>query len=188
MSKLFILLSLCCTSHLLFAQISLTNPSFEDTPADATMPSGWWLIEPGTTPDILPGYWGVYEDASEGNTYIGLITRSDGSYEAIGQRLSQTLKADGCYQVSLDLAHSEEYVGYNNPIQLRIFISSKKKTRNQLIYKSELIDFTDWESVLIQFSPEADSRYIIIEAHSQDPISGNILLDNISLISSCNRA
>ncbi len=187
MSKLFILL-FCSMSYSTTGQIGLTNPSFEDTPADATMPSGWWLVEPGTTPDILPGYWGVYEDASEGDTFIGLITRDDGSFEAIGQRLPYTLNQDVCYQFNLDLAHSEEYVGYNTPIYLRVYIGKSKKKRGQLIYTSPLLESEDWMTESIQFIPSANSRYLIIEAYSPQPTPGNLLLDNISTINKCNRA
>ncbi len=165
----------------------LNNASFEDTPADATMPSGWWLIEPGTTPDILPGFWGVYNDASDGETFIGLITREDRSFESIGQRLPQTLKQSTCYQFTIDLAQSEEYAGYNNPIELKIYIGSKKKHRDQLIFDSEPINNLDWEMHRIEFIPDKDMRYIIIEASSPQQTTGNILIDNITPIVKCNR-
>ena len=70
----------------------LNNASFEGVPQDATTPSGWQECELGTTPDILPGFWNVYTEASDGETFIGLITRDDGSFESIGQRLSSPLK------------------------------------------------------------------------------------------------
>ena len=70
----------------LSSQIYLTNASFEGEPQDATVPTGWFACELGTTPDILPGFWGVYSESSEGETYLGLITREDGTFESIGQR------------------------------------------------------------------------------------------------------
>lgn len=187
--KNYIFIFLVFQTFVCIGQIHLVNPSFEEEPADATMPMGWWLVEYGTTPDILPGFWGVYTDASQGETFIGLITREDGSWEAIGQRLTSSLKKNMCYTFTIDVAHSEEYVGYNIPITLRVWIGSSKKSKDQLVYKSELIDWKEWKTIKIDFNPDADYRYIIFEAYA--PASrntgGNILLDNISAISLCNR-
>ncbi len=171
------------------AQIVLNNGSFEDTPADATMPSGWWYVDSGTTPDILPGYWGVYSDASEGDTFIGLITRENGTFESIGQRLSKTLVAGTCYQFTIDLAHSTGYVGYNEPIKVRIYVGSNRKSKDQLIYESDVIDNVEWETLNVEFNLEKNYRYFIIEVHSpKGPnIGGNVLIDNITTITNCNR-
>ena len=95
----------------LSGQIFLDNASFEGEPQDATTPVGWLPCERGTTPDILPGPWGVYQEASDGDTYVGLITRDDGTWESIGQRLKQTLQPKDCYTFFLDLAHSNTYAG-----------------------------------------------------------------------------
>ncbi|MCB0682774.1 MAG: hypothetical protein KDC32_18010, partial [Saprospiraceae bacterium] len=49
------------------AQIPFQNPSFEgDEPQDATVPAGWFPCKEGTTPDILPGVWGVHTEPAEG--------------------------------------------------------------------------------------------------------------------------
>ena len=92
MKNLVWILLLIGLSHQdLKSQIYLRNPSFEsDAPQDATMPSSWLGCNMGTTPDILPGFWGVMQEASDGNNFLGLITRRDGTYEAIAQRLDAT--------------------------------------------------------------------------------------------------
>ena len=59
--------------------ITILNSSFEGEPADATVPQGWMACQEGTTPDILPGYWGVYTYPANGDTYLGLITRGNGT-------------------------------------------------------------------------------------------------------------
>ena len=178
---------LCPTSS---AQIFIDNASFEDTPADATMPSGWWYTQDGTTPDILPGFWGVYLDPSDGDTYAGLITRENGTYEGIGQRLSQKLKANSCYYFNFDLAYSASYVGYNTPIKLRIYIGSKRKSKDQLIYESAPVDNLEWEVNEVEFTPDKDYQYLILEVHSHSgsDLGGNVLIDNISMIINCNKA
>jgi len=173
------------------AQIFLTNPSFEDEPADATMPTGWWSIDRHTTPDILPGYWGVYEEASDGETFIGLITRDNNSHESIGQKLSATLKKGSCYSMSLDLAHSNTYAAYSSPARVRIYISTKKKDKQQLIFESKVIKSEEWENVRFKFKPEKDMRYFIIEIYHEkmrERYKSNILIDNISEILICDKA
>jgi len=173
-----------------FCQITLNNPSFEDTPSDATTPMGWLECQEYTTPDILPGYWGVYTEPSEGETYVGMITRENGTFESIGQRLSATLQRDMCYSFTLDLAHSLGYTGYNQPIRLRIWLGRSKCETRQMIFESPLIDMVEWNNYKVEFRPENDVRYILLEAYHQDGSfshKANILIDNISTIESCNR-
>ncbi len=172
-------------------QISLNNPSFEDQPADATVPHGWWGCEPYTTPDILPGYWGVYQQPVDGETYVGLITRENGTWESIGQRLSKPLEKEMCYSMKLSLAYSNIYAGYNEPIKLRVFISDDKCEKEQLIFESPLIDHTNWKTYDVEFNPEREYKYIILEAYSgkeKKRSKGNILIDHISSLFPCGRA
>lgn len=172
------------------AQMQLNNPSFEDTPSDATTPMGWFECEEYTTPDIMPGYWGVYNEASEGETFVGMITRENGTFESIGQRLSQTMKQGICHNFTLDLAHSDSYSGYNEAIKLRIWIGNKKCGDQQMVFESPMITDIEWENFKIEFTPEKDARYILIEAFYKEgwfKRKGNILIDNISPIRVCSR-
>jgi len=185
----FILIVMLLSSSIT-AQIQLNNPSFEDTPSDATTPMGWFECEEYTTPDIMPGYWGVYNEASEGETFVGMITRENGTFESIGQRLSHTMKADICHTISLDLAHSDSYSGYNKSIKLRVWIASEKCGEHQMVFESPLIEDIDWKTFEIEFTPEKDARYIMIEAFFKEgrfKRKGNILIDNISPIRVCSR-
>ncbi len=174
----------------LYGQTYLSNPSLEDKPADATMPTGWFAGTTGTTPDILPGYWGVYTEPEDGESYVGLITRKDGSYESISQRLETKLKKETCYSLSLYLAYSENYSGYNTPLKLRIWIGSKKNKREQLIFTSPTISEEEWQEFKVKFNPEKNMKYFIIEAYndSGQNVEGNILIDKISGPRFCNKA
>jgi hypothetical protein len=188
--KSFVFVSLLILSGSLSAQ-SLVNGGFEGTPQDATVPAGWFACAEGTTPDILPGFWGVYTEASEGETFMGIITRTDGSYESIGQRLSAPLKQKECYKMTLDLAHSRTYSGYNNPLRIRIWGGTGRCGKDQLLYESELIDHTDWETYSFTFTALANYHYIIIEAFHQEgrhSYRGNILIDHIRPLKICERA
>lgn len=173
------------------AQITVINPSFEDEPADATTPQGWSPCDDRTTPDIFPGFWGVYNEPSHGETYVGIITRENGTFESFGQRLSGVLNAKSCYYSEIDLAHSIIYSGYNRPIKLRIYLGSTKCSKDQLIFESPTIPQMNWKTFKFNFNPEEDYEYIILEAYySDEPFShkGNILIDNLRPILRCGNA
>jgi len=172
-------------------RIRLNNSSFEGNAQDATTPVGWQPCALGSTPDILPGHFGVFNEASEGDTYIGLITRKDGSFESIGQRLKRTLEPSECYTFNLDLAHSDTYANYSDVLKLRIYGGTTRCESEQLLFESESIEHTDWKTYKVQFSPKEKINYIIIEAHYKDgkfSSKGNILIDNITTIRTCIRA
>jgi hypothetical protein len=171
--------------------VRLTNPSFEGEPQDATTPTGWHPCREASTPDILPGPWGVYQEASEGNTYIGLICRPDGSREGIGQRLSTPLEANECYTMQLDLAYARTYSGYNHPLRLRIWVADTRCGNQQLIYESELISHSTWKTYAFEFVTKSRYHYLILEALPPEGsvgVKGNILIDHIRAIKPCVRA
>jgi len=172
-------------------QITVVNPSFEDEPSDATTPQGWLPCDEMTTPDILPGFWGVYNEPSHGETYVGIITRENGTYEQFGQRLSGTLKKNLCYNGAVDLAHSHIYSGYNRPIKLRIYLGDSKCSKDHLIFESTVINHKKWKTYQFSFKPEANYDYIILEAFYQEgdfSHKGNILIDYLRPIMRCGNA
>ncbi|MEM9549283.1 MAG: hypothetical protein AAGA77_25140 [Bacteroidota bacterium] len=182
----FIIMSSICQ-----AQITLVNPSFEDEPSDATTPQGWFPCEELTTPDIFPGFWGVYNEPSHGNTYVGIITRENGTFESFGQRLSHTVKEKTCYYTSIDLAHSIIYSGYNQPIRLRVYLGKSKCSKDQLIFESPIIKQMAWKTFKIEFNPDDNYDFIILEAYYRDgrfSHKGNILIDNLRPILRCGNA
>lgn len=178
--------------YLSFAQIPIENASFEGRANDATMPTGWHDCKDGTTPDILPGPWGVIREAYDGDTYLGLITRENGTWESIEQRLRSPMKAGECYAFNLWLAYSKKYAGYNLPLKLRIWGGIAKCGRDQLLAETKFVKHTDWRNYNFDFFPKKDINYIIIEAHFADGVyisyKGNILMDNLSDIKRCDRA
>lgn len=189
--KVKIFLILIWLSPNIAAQITVINPSFEDSPSDATMPQGWHACADRTTPDIMPGYWGVYNEPSDGDTYVGIITRENSTYESFGQRLSQPLEKGQCYRFSIDLAHSDVYAGYNRPLQLQIFMGKEKCDTDQLVFTSEVVKSTEWATHYIEFKAAKDYQYIILKAFFKEgkfSYKGNILLDNMTSIVLCGRA
>lgn len=183
-----IIISLQIVGH---SQITMINPGLEDTPSDATVPQGWTACEWMTTPDILPGYWGVYTEAYEGDTYAGIITRENNTFESFGQRLSQPLMIDTCYHMSLQLAHSTIYAGYGQPIQLKISISDEICGSTEVIFTSPIISHEKWKEYKFTFTPSRKAQYILLEAYNSEKsraLKGNILIDAVSSIENCLRA
>jgi hypothetical protein len=176
----------------LCAQIRLANASFEGQPQDAATPVGWMPCDVTSTPDILPGFWGVHHRPKDGNTYIGLITRDDGSRENIGQRLSVPMKKGECYVFSLSLARSNTYAGYKMPLMLRVWGGTNACGRDQLLCESALIKHTDWRRYTFSFLAKNPYDYIMLEAtYAKGALfyyKGNVLLDDLSSINVCQRA
>lgn len=167
------------------------NASFEGNPGMEVTPDGWIGCELGTTPDILPGPWQVRTKASQGSTYLGLITRKDGTRESVGQQLNKPLQKGNCYVIELDLARSNTYVSFNKPIRLRIWGGISKCSKGQLLAESRIIHGTTWKTFQFEFDLETDIQYIILEAWYQEEGQsrrGNILIDNIQPITKCIRA
>ena len=111
-------------SGIVFGQdtIYLNNPSFEDKPRRGLQFSppiiGWTdcgqiNFYGQSPPDIHPtpdSAWQVNMAAEDGLTYIGLVTRYDGTYESVSQHLSSPLKAGKCYKLSGYFTLSENYM------------------------------------------------------------------------------
>ena len=171
-------------------RIQLENASFEGEPADATMPAGWHKCDENSTPDILPGFWGVLQEPFDGDTFVGLIVRQDGSKESMAQRLPTPMEPKECYRFSVELAQSKKYVNYNTPIKLRIWGGPTKCDRAQLISETPLIDHREWRNYVFDIIPESRINYLIIEAYTDAPgaVMGNVLLDHLSIIVRCPRA
>jgi len=189
--KILLICSFSISAKIVIAQIEIPNASLEDQASDATAPQGWYPCEPNTTPDILPGFWGVYLPAQSGETYVGLISRSDGSFESISTRTKEVLEANKCYKMSLHTAHSRTYAGFNKTLKLRIYAATNKCGKDQLIYESERLSHQTWQELEFEFRLDKECHYLLIEAFDKEqkrPYKGNILIDNISLIYKCDRA
>jgi hypothetical protein len=172
--------------------VHLYNPSFEDTPRASASPAGWRSWTPGSTPDIMPGAWGVDFAPQDGQSCVALVTREDGTVEDISQALSEPLLRDTCYTLSIYLAHSDQYVGYNLPGRIRIWGGEKPGVKTELLSVSPLISNQSWKMYRFRFVPTRDLRSITLEAFYAPgtlfKYRGNILLDNCSEIKKCNRA
>ena len=189
-------------SILLLVQITsvaqfVENPSFEGVPTMHTPPPSWDPCHFKSTPDTQPGIWLVNTPPSDGNSYMGMVTRGATGSNAFFWEDAQTLllepfKIGNCYSLSIDLALSAEWahdsfagwISYDNPVILRIFGSDQSCEKKELYWESPPVDHYDWQNYQITFSPmDFQADYLIIEVYyAQLPeYFGNMLLDNMQV-------
>jgi outer membrane protein OmpA-like peptidoglycan-associated protein len=180
-------------------KIQLKNPSFEDTPRHSQTPRDW--IDCGfpgeSEPDVQPsGEFGVTMLPQDGDTYLGLVVRDNSTWERISQRLSGPMERGKCYEFSIYLAKSPQYlsqsrvtdekVNYVRNAKIRIYGGFSSCNRQQLLAESPLIGSYNWRQFNFKFEPTDDFTYITFEAFYQTPnlfpYNGNILLDNASAL------
>lgn len=185
--------------------IILINPSFEGEPRCCKPPAGWidcgWKNE--TPPDIQPAppgfesFFGVVTKPYHGQTYLGMVTRENDSYERIAQSLSQPLKKGRCYSFSIYLCRSLEYLSkshadtntlkpFTTPVVLRISGGDAYCHQKELLAESEPVKNTEWKLYTFEFNLKSDIQYLELEAFYKTPVlmpyNGNLLLDNASTI------
>lgn len=202
-SNLILLLSLVSFCSFAQDEIFLENPSFEDFPRLSKTPEHWYDCGfQGTSPvDIHPVddcYFGVETCPINGQTYLGMVTRDDETWEAIGQRLSKPLNKGKTYSFNISLARSDTYLSasalnplsdttrihYTIPIILKIWGGNSFCAKAELLAKSPLITDTNWLDFNFIIKPKTTIKYILFEVFYQTPTlfpyCGNILLDNAS--------
>jgi len=199
------------SSQFIFSQIDtvfLRNPSFEDTPKRGTNEywsgiKNWTDCAPiqgfrgETPPDIHPnGWWENDLPASDGKTYLGMVTRDNDTYESVSQRLDEELKAGKCYTFVINLARAPRYISltrttgveanYNTPVVLRIWGGSTLCQEMELLGESSPVSNSSWQIFNFDFKPKNNIRYITFSAFYKTPTlfpyNGNLLIDGGSAI------
>ncbi len=203
------------TCHCLYGQdtIYLKNPSFEDLPRAGTPYTppikGWrdcGLAEfpDQSPPDIHPvatGAWGVTLPAQDGNTYLGLVTRFDATYESLSQILNISLMPDKCYEFSGYLAQSDTYKSgtkrsykngqmeledFTGPTQLLIWGGDELCDKRELLAESGAVQNHQWKLYEFVFAPKTEILSITIEAFyitpTNEAYNGHVLVDGLSPI------
>lgn len=187
------------------APIMLANPSFEDIPHIGLKggggPSGWFDCPSRageSAPDVQPGFWNVTRPASHGSTYLGLVVRERESWEGVGQRLSQPLEINQCYEFSLDLCKSDTYLSLTNelsstpvpfitPAKIIIWGGNGYCDKAEVLAQSTIITHTRWITYNFRLNPKKGNySFIMIEAYYKTPVlfpyNGHVLVDNASPI------
>ena len=180
--------------------IKLNNPSFEDEPSPARTPKGWSNcgFDGESPPDVqISGAFGCSKHAFNGQTYMGLVVRDNGTWEAVGQKLKKPLLKDIKYSFSIRACQSENYISmsrltgdsanYTMPAVIKVWGSdSSLCERKELLAQSQPIDFRDWKKLKFTLSPKNNYSYFMIEAYYIKVLkyayNGNILVDKLSKI------
>lgn len=111
----------------------VNNRSFEGANRPNLPPSFWYPCSPESTPDTQPSAFGVSLPASDGRTYIGLVTRTLDIepfevLEDMETRMNLQLLPGFPYLLSVSLAHAADmgyddngtYVEVNRAIRLTV--------------------------------------------------------------------
>ena len=201
--------------------IHLQNPSFEGKAALAVVPAEWMYqgFAGETPPDLLP-YRGNYSYVTmsdggvtkvhstewgfgvslrpiHGNTYLGMVTRDNETWESLAQELTSPLSPDTCYAFSLHLASSAQYhslsrssgnpQNYNHPTRLVMHSVDQRGTLLELLGATPPVDHPVWRPYTLILRPERTVRTLKLSAwYAADSITaGNILIDAIRPLVPC---
>lgn len=187
-----------------FAQdtISIKNASFEWGSAIAnTIPPGWHICggvneSPPDVHSARTRHYQVNHAPMAGKKYIGLVVRSNFTYEGIHQKLKKPLQKGKTYYLEMYVAKSDSFKSLDpvtmksaffvEPAIVRIWGVTINCETKELLFESEPIDSVDWKKLDIEFTPKMEHDRILIEAFYDkmidDPYNGNILLDGLSEI------
>ncbi len=195
--------------------VKLQNPSFEDIPrkggggAGLVPIKGWHdcglsKFPSESPPDIHPvksNAWDVTLNAYDGNSYLGMVTRANDTYESLSQALSTPIMAGVCYSFSAFLVRSDQYrsatsrtqrlgtdslENFVRPAVFLIWGGSYFCDKAELLGESPPVSNDDWKKYQFLFQPQQTHAYITIEAFYKTPIleayNGHVLIDNLSAI------
>lgn len=178
--------------------IRLLNPSFEDIPRASIPPEHWASCENflgESPPDVHPsGHFNVTKAPYDGESYLGMVARSNETWENVFQRLAIPFEEDQCYAFSIFLARSTKYLSpvrgsddlksYEDPIVFKIWGGFDGCDKSEILAESKLVQNTEWEEYVFKIKPSRPYKYVIFEAFYKTPClfpyNGNILLDKAS--------
>jgi len=138
----------------------ISNGSFEGTPVTGVPPEGWSACHYYSTPDTQPGSWGVTQSASNGSTYISLVTRGSetetpNTTENVQTQLLKTMLKGNEYHLDIDLAYSEVFqwgiYSYTNPAKLQVFGGVNSCDKKELLWESQPINHTEWKTYRLNY-------------------------------------
>ncbi|CAD5274482.1 MULTISPECIES: gliding motility-associated C-terminal domain-containing protein [unclassified Imperialibacter] len=197
MKNLVLLLFACTFQQTGWAQL-VNNKSFEGANRPNRPPAFWYPCSSESTPDTQPFSYGVTLPADDGNTYIGIVTRSlpvepFEVREDMETRLNLPMIAGFPYVISVSLAHADSmgyddnntFIWVNRPIKLTVYGGTESCLTEELLWESPLIDNTEWIHFEEVIRPEMDNlRYLVFVATPEGnrTTNGNILIDNFNLI------
>lgn len=195
---------ICASGQVDPTNIKIENGSFEGEPSCCTTPNAWadCGFENETPPDIQPAWsfhqalYGVRQKAFHWNTYLAMVTRENGTYERVSQKLSTPMLKDRCYAFSIYLMMSAEYKSavssdsfrtiryFDNPVILKIYGIDRELKTVELLAESSPVSNSIWQKYDFELGPQSEMAYFILEAYYDPKVkefyNGNLLLDHAS--------
>lgn len=201
--------------------LHLANPSFEGRAAHSQVPKGWTYrgFPNESPPDLLPyrastyfpdytrsgnpsmrsSAWGFGVSLSPvyGDTYLGMVTRDNRTFEALSQKLEQPLSAGRCYALTLHLASSPTYfsisrqtnepANYDWPTRLVLHSIEPTGAPRELLAQTPAVDHPEWLPYTLILRPQQPVEHLQITAWytTDSTTNGNILVDHLSSLSPC---
>lgn len=181
--------------------ISLENPSFEGK--SGVLISKHWnnceAITKGPYYPYLISYhynpFNIEHSPQHKNTFLSLVTRTNGTSSATSQNLNYSLKEGKYYKFSLYLSMSAKFlsrdrisnkkVSFSNPIVFELWGGHSKCTKKELLGKTKPINHKEWIEYEFYFKVDSSSiNTLIFQANFKDSTlyNGHLLLDNCSSI------
>ena len=172
----------------------LNNASFEDSEVMASKaPDGW--IDCGVPSESPPDVFGsgpgnpfdVTNVAQEGDKYLGMVVRDNGTRECLMQNFDAGSKK-GDFKIELVVGRSDTYssvsqttgleADFNNPVILEIY-GLVENGPDELLYVSEANESTEWVTLIEEVTVNQKINGIKITPNyiGEEYYNGNILID-----------
>ena len=140
----------------------------------------------------------IVDSAYIGEAYINLVTREDGTWEAISQKLKRGLAANQKYYIGMYACLSKELksalainfdnnkLKFGNAVIIRILGGNENCNYYEILSESPPITNESWREYAFVLEPTKRIEWITIEAYyvSDDikPYNGNVSIDAVSSI------
>lgn len=175
-----------------FSQNYITNPGFEGPDGIEVIPEDWFAgCGTMNTPDTQPGWWNVENKPYEGNSYINLLFKEDGTTESVYQKLAAPLQAGACYMIEIQLAQAcqdslSNLFPYdlNHPGDLIIRGSTTYGCSNgQILASFQQVSNCKWKTYYAIFQADSNLNYIYVEFTKGTSLfqNGSVLIDEFIL-------
>lgn len=192
------------TGNLFTQEINFANPSFEGFLNSGRQPRHWFNCSsrnespPQTQPDIASQ---VTKKPFDGDTYLGMVTRDNDTWELVGTLLNAPLKQGQCYAFQIALAQSPTYYSSSStknipanfiaPVRFQIWGGGSECEQDELLAESEVISHDEWRVYTFTVQPQkADYWHVVLNVSHPDtntpPGNGNLLLDAASPFTTLN--
>ncbi len=179
----------------------LNNGSFEQDGKAllSKVPMGWinYGFVRHSPPDVhssSSNFFEVVKRAAHGEHFVGMVTRSNETWEVMGQELETPLEKGQEYIFTVALARSPLYVSidvntrkdanFTVPVILRVYGMINKE--QILLAETNVIDHEQWKKYQMTFKADFAYEQFLLEAYyddeRQDYYNGNLLIDDCVLL------